>query len=146
MGTLIVPEIEFLHIESYLAAVIDSLVPEELRNKFEFHASAMFNGNPPFEKLPHDDAIQIIESCLTIIENGPISFIYAGVDTALLKSGIFATAEPVDVSFRRCIHGVAGWFHENPTAQIGMFICDNPSNKGVKEDLQRAFRTYRRNL
>jgi hypothetical protein len=146
MGSVIVPEAEFMQIENYLAYLIDELVPEELRDQFEFHASAMVSGKSPFDKLPHDDALKIIENCLTIVENSSIAFVYAGVDMNALRSGIYATAQPVDITFRRCISGIAGWFHENPTSEIGMFICDKPSNDGVRQNLQKAFHAYRRRL
>ena len=154
VGAVIVPEREFLLIETYLAETIDKLVPEEIRDKFEFHASALFNGKDVFAGIGHDAAIEIFKRCVTIVEGAPLVFIYGAVNTKKLRGGIYATARPIDIAFRACLNGLSGWFekHINPALtkwheqQIGMFICDDTKNGALKTDLQKAFRAYRRQL
>jgi hypothetical protein len=48
--------------------------------------------------------------------------------------------------FRRCIQGIAGWFHENPSDQVGLLICDDTKNQNIKHNMLKAFRSYRRRL
>src|SRR5690242_18290126 len=76
IGAAIVPESKFMVIEEYLAHTIDSLVPEELQDDFEFHASALFHAKPPFKGLDRDTAIEILRSCVSIVETAPIPIIY----------------------------------------------------------------------
>lgn len=146
VGAIVVPENKFMVIEEYLAHLIDELVPEELREKFEFHASAMFHAKPPFSGLTRDTALEIFSRCTSIVEKAPIDVIYGAVNLGELRACEYATAQPVDVAFRKCLEGIAEWFPEHFSDEIGMLIFDDTQNQGVKTNLQKAFRAYRRRL
>jgi hypothetical protein len=93
-----VPESAFVDFENYLVMTIEKLVPEELRSTFEFHASALFNGKPPFDKLGHDTAVEILRRCATMVDAGPVPIVYGAVDLRALRRGHFSTAQPLDVA------------------------------------------------
>jgi Protein of unknown function (DUF3800) len=150
MTALIVPDTDFMTIEEYLAIVIDEFVPEEQRDTFEFHASAMFHSKPPFESLSRDDALKIFEKCATIVDGAPLKISYGAVNLRVLRSGLYATARPTDIAFRLCLKGVEQMFNDLAEASkhryqdFGILICDE--NQSVRNDLQKAFRANRRRL
>ena len=146
IGSIVVPDHQFMAIEEYLAHTIEKLVPEEHREGFEFHASAMFHGKKPFEGLKRDTVLEIFSRCVSIIEEGSIPIVYGAVNAHEIRSGLYATAQPIDVAFRICLQALGGWFTENFSDQIGIFICDDSKNGGVKTNLQKSFRAYRRRL
>jgi hypothetical protein len=145
IAALIVPDKKFMRIEEFLAVQIERLVPEDLRAKFEFHASAMLNANPPFERLEHDDALEIFRRCASIVSAAPLAIVYGAVNMEALRSSHYASAEPKDIAFRHCIQGVERWFKEQADNEMGIVICDK-DDKAVTEKLQKAFRTYRKPL
>jgi hypothetical protein len=165
IGAVIIPELHFLSIENFLAQTIDKYVPEELRDSFEFHASALFHGKEPFQGLNRDVALELLANCASIVESNDVAkVVYGGVNTSKLRSGLYATAQPVDIAFRICMQGIAQWLetqpaptpesvcpihgvmHRHENRQIGILICDDTKNQGVKTNLQKAFRAYRRRM
>jgi len=144
---LIVPDTEFLTIESYLGHAISQLVPEELRDDFEFHASKMFHLEPPFDKLSRDEVLEIFSRCAHAIEGVKMPVVYGAVNMRKLRATHYATARPVDVAFRCSMDGLAKWFDENSTQTdlLGMLICDN-SNAGIRDAIYKAFRAYRKKV
>ena len=141
----IVPDKKFMRIEEYLAVTIEKLVPAELRVDFEFHASDLFHGNPPFAKLQRDDALEIFRRCTTIVVGAPLFVVYAAVDLKALKQSYYASADPKDIAFRHCIEGVERWFKEQSDEEMGIVICDQ-GDKKVTAKIQESFRTYRTRL
>lgn len=145
IGAVIIPDKHFMQVEEYLAVTIDKFVPEDSRDTFEFHASAMFNGNSPFENLGHDEAVEIFRRCMTIVAGAPLAVVYGAVNLEALRDSHYASAEPKDIAFRHCIEGVEGWFKEQANGEIGIVICDQ-GDRAVTTKLQKAFRRYRTRL
>ena len=112
MTAVMVPDNDFRKIEEYLATLIDKYVPEDQRDSFEFHASAMFHSKAPFESLSRDASLAIFEMCTTIVQGAKLIVSYGAVDTRKLRSGLFATARPADVAFRLCLKGVEQEFEK----------------------------------
>ena len=159
IGAVIVRDLAFKAIEEFLAKVIDSEVPEELRADFEFHASALFHAKKPFESLSRDKALEIISDCLSIITNAPIPVVYGAVDLKKLRRSLYATAQPVDIAFRLCLEGIEKWFQSTEKEAVpfkevnydaddhfGILISDDTKNVHVKDTMQKAFRAHRRRL
>lgn len=157
MTATVVPDNKFMTIEEYLASVIDEFVPEDKRDTFEFHASAMFHGKPPFENLTRDDVLKIFEKCASIVVGAPLQISYGGVNMRNLRGGLYATAKPADVAFRLCLAGLesilvgleednrksATGIHALRHEDFGILICDEHK---MKDELQKAFRANRRRL
>lgn len=146
IGAVVVPENQFMLIESYLVHTMEELVPEEQRERFEFHASAMFHGKEPFNNLGRDRVMEIFRCCASIVTETPIPIVFGAVDTKNLKQMIYASARPIDIAFRTCAFGLGGWFFEHVNGQMGIFICDNNEKPNVKSEMQSSFRAYRRRL
>jgi hypothetical protein len=149
IGAVIVPDKHFLTIEGYFGYVIEHDVPEELRDKFEFHASPLYHGKPPFDKIDREIAIKMLTACTQAVIEAPIPIVYAAVDLRKLRSGMFATASPIDIAFRMCVPEIERWLVENkpkdtPNSEhCGIIIADDTKNQHQKEQMQKAFRGNR---
>jgi hypothetical protein len=170
MTAVIVPDASFRLIEQYLATVIDAYVSEDQRDSFEFHASAMFHSKAPFESLSRDKSLEIFQQCTNLVDGSSLRISYGAVDLRKLRSGIYATAHPADISFRLCLSGVEEAFKkqaEERRAEIvsiaseqqfpgalvvsdpqfddfGILICDKGNAK--EKEIQKAFWANRRRL
>jgi len=71
-----------------------------------------------------------------------IPVVYGAVDLSKLYATHYATANPVDISFRICIEIVEDWFRENANTGLGLLISDE-SEKAVKNAMQNAFHLFR---
>lgn len=150
MGAAIIAEADFSIIEGWLAKTIAEHVPEALRSSFEFHASAMYNAKPPFEKLSKGVAKELIARVITVMaedRDNPDNqnyFVYGAVNMRQLRGGYFSTSRPQDVAFRACLEGVEAWFKSQPERKhMGLLICDDSTNAQLKKDLQQTYRAKR---
>lgn len=150
IAAAIIPEKDFGTIERYLDFVVEDVVPEEQRAGFEFHASALFNGKPPFDKIEHEQVLGIFARCAGIVRNIGIPLFYGGVDLRALRASLYSTAQPLDVAFRSCLDGIQAWFIAQQKArkagapeEFGILICDDTSNTGLKRNLQETYRHWR---
>jgi hypothetical protein len=145
MGAAIIREQDFGIAETWLRVNVELLVPEDQRDSFEFHASALFNGKPPFDKIKHEVAVDLIRRCAALIEQGENYMVYGAVDLRKLRRSHYSTARPQDVAFRLCLEGLYQWFDKMAlvTTEFGLLICDDTSNGGLKKDLQQTYRAHR---
>lgn len=146
IGAVIVPDEQFMVVEEYLGYIIELHVPEDLRSKFEFHASDLFHGKPPFDKIARDEAFSIISKCAGMIADAPLPIVYGAVDLRKQRGGLYATASPVDVAFRLCLPEINRWFETRGLGRedFGIIIADNTKNSHHKTQMQEAFRAHRR--
>jgi uncharacterized protein DUF3800 len=146
IAAVMVRDYGFMDLERTFGILTEATVPEELQPSFEFHTSDIFQGNPPFDKLDKDKALAILDKFALLIGGtpaGPIPIVYGAVDVRDLRAGDFATAQPMDIAFRRCIRQVEMWLKENADHDFGILISDDTSNNKQKESMQAAFRAYR---
>jgi hypothetical protein len=146
MGSVVLSEDAFHMVEKYLSVVRDHLVPEVCRrDPFEFKASALFNGQPPFEGIGRDVALDIFRAATVVVGNITLTPIFYGaVNIRDLKKGPFATAEPLDVAFRGCLEGFQKWVAEkSDTGEMLMVVCDDSSHQNLKKQLRQSYRRYR---
>ena len=147
IAAIVIPEEHFLTIESYLAEeIISEIVPEDMRPKFEFHASKMFHSRDEFSIFTRDDALKIFNNCMSIVEGAPLSVVYGAVDVKALRGSYFSTAQPTDIAFRLCMEGINEWFVQKASNldQVGILICDDTEKQHIKKNMQQAYRAYRR--
>lgn len=144
---VIVPEQIFCGVEGYLSHLVDTLVPEQSREKFEFHASKMFHSQGEFSSLNRDTVLSIFSKCATIVqsERHGVEIVYGAVDMRSLRASHFATANPADIAFRLCLEGLEKRLESvNPKEQIGILICDDTEKQHIKKNMQQAYRAYRK--
>jgi hypothetical protein len=146
---VIIPDTHFLTVEGYFGYVIEKVVPEELRDEFEFHASPLYHGKPPYDKIDRETAMKMLNACLQAVVEVPIPIVYGAVDLRKLRAGMYATASPIDVAFRLCIPEIERWLRKNKPEQTkdfehcGIIIADDTKNPHHKTQMQKAFRADR---
>jgi len=149
IGAAILRESDFSVIEGWMAHLIETYVPEELRSDFEFHASALFNGKPPFHKIPRQTAMDLMQRVVAIMapdENPGHYFVYGAVNLRVLRRSYFSTAQPQDVAFRICLDGLKKFFTTPGVVnhdEMALMICDDTSNQHVKKNFQQSYRAFR---
>lgn len=115
------------------------MVAPDVGEKFEeFHASDVLAGNKPFEKIKRARAIEIFSTAINAVDNFNIPVIYGAVDLRKLYATDYATANPVDISFRICVKLIEDWFAEHDSSGLGLLICDNGDQK-VKHAVRMPF-------
>jgi hypothetical protein len=144
IGAAIVHDREFLEIENFLGTVAVEDLPKELHDSFEYHASALFHGKEPFQNVGRDKVLSLLKDVADMVAAVPIPIVYGAVDLKKLRSGIHATAQPVDMAFRLCLPEIERWFVENAPDELGIFIADDTKNQNQKENLLKAFRANRK--
>lgn len=140
----IIEDQSFKTAEGYLGFLVEEHVPEDLRADFEFHAADLYAGNPPFQKIGREKALQILSNCASIVEvDKTVTLIYGAVHTGKLRASIHATATPADVAFRLCIPEIEKWLVDNAPNDMGIIIADDTSNQSHKKHIQASFRAHR---
>jgi hypothetical protein len=139
----IIRDEEFQVSEGYMGYIIEQHVPEELRPNFEFHASELFHGKPPFDAITEEERPKIFLKCISMISQTCLGIVYSCVDVDKLKKGAFATANPADIAFRLCLPELERWFEEKAPENFGILICDEPSEKQIRNIMQASFREKR---
>lgn len=143
MTAVILKDSIFQAAEHYMGYIIEKHVPEEKRDDFEFHASELFHGNPPFEDISAEKAVEIFNYCTTIATEEKIPIIYSCVDIGNLNAGIHGSAAALDVAFRLCLPEIERWFQENAPDELGIVICDDCNDGKLKAHLQNSFASKR---
>lgn len=157
-GGVVIPDTDFASIEARVGWVIEKLIPEERREKFEeFHAAELYWGHGAFQGIPEPDRHDAIRRLLEILEAYDLPFFYSAVSKQRLASGPFASAHCLDVTFRLCALGIENWLYTqgtpmtNPimagvkatTPTLCLFILDDSDDKKLKDILRRSFRSLR---
>lgn len=143
MCALIMKDEDFRLTEGYMGHIVHAVVPEEKREGFEFHASELFNGYGPFEGITREQAHRIFEMCVDAVRHDNSPIIYSYVDLNTLRKNIFASAVPLDIAFRLCLPEIERWFVEKAPKDFGMLICDDTTERKIKEKLQDTFTSKR---
>jgi len=115
-----------------------------MRAGFEFHASDLWNGRPPFDKVRREQAQTITEQCVWIIQSLGLEIFAGIVDKKKLSGTIYATANPIDMAFRLCMEQIEGWMAAHAPSEISVIIFDDA--KETKNAIKSAFRSYRRKV
>ncbi len=139
----IINDKEFSISEGYMGYIIEQHVPAELRPNFEFHASELFHGNPPFSAITQEARTDIFFQCISMIAQTTMGIIYSFVDIGKLRRGIHATANPTDIAFRLCLPEIERWFSEKEPENIGLLICDEPAEKPIRQQMLSTYREKR---
>jgi hypothetical protein len=130
--------------EFLLGNIIDTYVPEEMRDSFEFHASDLWACREPFNRLQKTQAVKITEQCFDLIQAAKLPISYGAVDKPKLSSEIFSTANPIDMAFRLCVEGLEGEMVKQKHNELVILVCDD--SKSNRNAIRNAFRQYRRKI
>ena len=129
----------------------------------EFHACDLYGGYGVFEGIEQDRRFTAIGQLLNFIKGAELSVVYGAVDLTSLQNQVYASADPLDISFRTCAKGINSWLQEkiitesnkepaDPDKVSGLvrwwleavviLIVDECDNK-IKATLQKSFRNIR---
>src|ERR1700683_3045286 len=125
IGAAIIHDSSFGEVEKMLGLTILDLVPEDLRDDFEFHACDLLNGNKPFQNVTAREALAIFARAVEAIELCKVSVVYGAVDLRKLYASVYSSANAVDIAFRLCAQRVEEWFDANAAGELGLMISDD---------------------
>jgi len=143
MGAVLVNDAIFDSLEQDLAYYLYELVEPDAGEKIEeFHACDLLARSKQFAKIERARAIEILSTAVSAVDRMHIPVVYGAVDLAKLYATNYATANPVDISFRICVKLLEEWFKETSPDGLGLLICDD-SDKPVRNAMLNAFHLFR---
>jgi hypothetical protein len=163
MSTVLIKDVHFRELELRVGLIAEELLPPANYEQFaEFHASDLYSGTNAFKGMEFAQRMSILEVLLGTLETLKIPVIYGAVDLSRLNNKIYASANPIDMTFRMCALGVQEWMGKQLQEQfvaylatktpneyvrfddVALFILDDFENKPLKSALQQAFREMRK--
>jgi hypothetical protein len=149
LSTVLIHESLFEHIETYVGLCVRDFVPKEKLEEFkEFHACELYGGYDFFEGIEQRKRFEVISNLLKPIAKFNIPIIYGAVDLKRLREQPYASANPIDMAFRRCLTGVSEFMARQetpapgPVPEIALLIADDCDPK-IKATLRASFRQLR---
>lgn len=110
MCGVIVEDKNFKFIEYGMAGIRGTLFPAEKASDFqEFHACELYGGHGAFSGIEQEDRFDAIWKLLSLLKLADVSVVYGAVNLTRLRSQVYASADPLDISFRICIAGIREW-------------------------------------
>jgi hypothetical protein len=148
VGGILLKDTNFNSLELGLGALVEALVPEDRRENFEFHASELSGVVKSFKDLltdtPKERVAALLSGCVDMVIGLGTPVFYGAVDVDKLSHTRYGNANPLSVCFRMCLERVERWFEENEKYGLGLIVCDSMSDPKVRDQLQRAYRDYRK--
>lgn len=145
IGAVIVPDGAISQIENDAAALVEDLVPEDLRKDFEPHASRILSGaRPPYDKLKPSVRHEIILRTLQIASSHKLVITYGATDIKALGRAPFRSADSVQMAFMFCAKNIESWLSQQSPDALGLLIADE--GKKQKHAIQSAFYSMRRRM
>ncbi len=143
LSAVAIKDDSFQKIELLMPLSVEKQILEDSLKSFEeFHACDLFNGHGAFEKVGQEDRFKIIRFLLNIIRTFHIPVIWGAVDLLSLQAKNYASANPLDVTFRLCAKGINRWLQSNAKNEIALFIADD-SDKATRATIKKSFRDMR---
>lgn len=165
MSGVVLEDRNFKLVERGMYNIQQKLVPVEKLDSFEeFHACELYGGYGVFADIDQGTRFEAITRLLQLIEIGDISVVYGAVDMNSLQKEVYASADPLDISFRICAKGIESWIAKHIVSQkpevfqpniaiteemvtrwleeLVILIADD-CDKKVRDSLQKSFRNLR---
>lgn len=172
MAGVIMKDNVFTMVEYAMSGIREGLIPEDKLEKFEeFHACELYGGYGVFQEIDQEQRFEALRQLLFCLRFGECSVVYGGVNIPVLGQEIYASADPLDISFRICIKGIQQYFDEmiarrtiasipdgidSPATleivthslvdgwlhELAILVADD-CDKQVKNSLSKSFRTLR---
>jgi len=158
VGSIIIPDDVFSHLENLIGMVVESLIPEHKQAAFtEFHATELYWGHGVFEGIAAEQRHEAMRHLLSIVSTFRLPFIYSAVNKKQLASSPAGSTQPVDMAFRMCALGIHDWLAqpERKKRQIGplaqgqsldplcLFVFDDTADGQLKKLLKQGFNHLR---
>jgi len=166
LGGPIIHDSDYTTLELMLSYELETVVPEDQWESFEFHTYDLFNANNQFSALGADNCRNLLKAVLTEIRANNMCVVFGAVDKVELKTQLYSSADPADMAFRLYLKSLAlcleDKFKEKVRAETGkselspddlvtrmaeccIMIVDD-SNKRVRRVIENAFRENRKRV
>jgi len=145
-GIIVHGDTQWLPIETYQRQIIDTLVPQELRAGFHFHAERLFSDHKEFKGLlSRETRFAIIREVLGIMAIHKLPVAYGAVTKdAVLGSLRIRKAKQSfahELAFLVCVKNVQCWFRDEAPSEVGMGVA---ATVDTYLSLKRTFSSFRR--
>ncbi|MGA8836841.1 MAG: DUF3800 domain-containing protein [Candidatus Sulfotelmatobacter sp.] len=110
MAGVIIEDDNFTLLEMAMGVVREILLRSgNLEHFHEFHTCELFGGHGIFQGIEERERISAIWKLLSLLKTGSLPVVYGAVDLTSLNKQIYASADPLDISFRMCLAGIEQW-------------------------------------
>lgn len=107
MSAVLIEDKSFKLAETGVSIIPEMLIPSEKLDQFEeFHACELYGGYGVFEGVEQSTRFEAIERLLAVVHMLGLPIMYGAVNLARLQQEFYASADPLDISFRICLKGI----------------------------------------
>ena len=125
LTALVMKDEHFRFTEAMVGVSVLALIPEDRISNFEeFKACELYGGYAVFEGIPQDRRFRVITALLHRVRDQKMPLVYGVVDIDKLKTGLYGSANPLDIAFRICAHGIEKCIKEIDPDQFALIISD----------------------
>jgi hypothetical protein len=162
MSAVIIKDSQFRDLEVIMGAMAEVVsIPDKIDTFVEFHACELYGGYGWFESVDQRLRFSAIKVLLNAIGEYHLPVLYGAVNLHRLNQQVYASADPLDISFRICLEGVQKYMKANAERAfselrgrgftdegrmlgecITIIIVDDCDGKS-KAAMQRSFRKFR---
>jgi Protein of unknown function (DUF3800) len=135
MAGVLIPDISFKLLEIVMGEIQNIVLPEERLGRFEeFHACELYGGYGVFEGIDQELRFRAIKQLLGLCSGKrPFPIVYGAVNLDQLKGAVFASADPLDMTFRMCTDGIATWVARRVYKRSGLHCSDEDSYREIEK-------------
>ena len=128
-ASIIVRDARWLSVERAAERIIETLVPKELREDFEFHAYDIFGANKNWAPWRNRDGkalrFEILRQFVGLIPKYRLPITECSWHKGQEKHDDRFTKLTQGIAFLICIDSVERWFAKNAKSDVGMLIADD---------------------
>lgn len=126
MAGILIPDVAFRLLEMAMGLVQNLLIPENKLAQFEeFHACELYGGYEAFQGIEQEIRFEAIRRLLDLLNGrNPLKVVYGAVNIDDLKGTIYASADPLDMSFRMCVDGIQSYMAKRVYKRAGIPAAD----------------------
>jgi hypothetical protein len=171
MAGVIIKSENFTPLEMAMGVVREILLRKgNLEHFQEFHACELYGGHKTFEGIEQKERFDAIWKLLSLLKIGSLPVFYGAVDLTSLNKQIYASADPLDISFRMCLEGIEQWLNADIVRrscadvevskltpedfgnrvlgagyfhELVMLVVDDCEDKRIKNALHKSYRQLR---
>jgi hypothetical protein len=129
MAGVLIPDTSFKSLEMALGLLQNLFVPDDRSERFEeFHACELYGGYGIFDGIDKAIRLNVVGELLKLFGGRyPFPIVYGAVNLDQLKSALFASADPMDMTFRMCADGIATWAARRVYKRAGISYANDDS-------------------
>src|SRR5271154_1266138 len=143
-GVLIHGDTQWHPIEISANSIITSLVPEEIRSSFYFHAYRLFSDHKSFKGLlSAERRFQILRDLVTIIAYYELPISYGAITRSEITKQIShwkpseRTHMAHQLAFSLCAMGFQGWFYRESSDEVAICVAAKTDEKNRQLHLKQ---------